>query len=234
MLITDTTDRLINIKNNSINQQERQNTQSLDYNKFSFQHLLIDLDYRVDFSEPIPKMIERLKHEHRDFESNLVQIEQKSRTNLKQAIEMLSDLGKSILRHAVEEEARIMRVIMQKAEDQSEQSIKVMQEHRQIIEFLDKTVSQLKNFPQEESAKKIKKFVEVSIKHFSEEEEEIVFPLALKADSMYCISMSQKWLVVSESRQVIGRQKRVYAYRHVRVVPDTLWMHLSEGVYSDS
>jgi hemerythrin-like domain-containing protein len=150
---------------------------------YSFRHLLIDLDYKVDFSEPIPKMIERLKHEHRDFESNLLQIEEKSRTNSKQAIERLSDLGKSILRHAVEEEARIMRVIMQKAEDQSEQSIKVMQEHRQIIEFLDKTISQLKNFSQEESAKKIKKFVEDSIKHFSEEEK-IVFPLALKADSM--------------------------------------------------
>ena len=87
----------------------------------------------------------------------MLQIEEKSRSNSKQAVERLSDLGKSILRHAVEEEARIMCVIMQKAEDQSEQSIKVMQEHRQIIEFLDKTISQLKNFSQEESAKKIKK-----------------------------------------------------------------------------
>jgi hemerythrin len=58
-----------------------------------------------------------------------------------------------------------------------------MQEHRQIIEFLDKRVSKLKDFSQEESAKKIKKFVEDSIKHFSEEEE-IVYALALKADSM--------------------------------------------------
>ncbi|MGB7954502.1 MAG: hypothetical protein WCF23_11020 [Candidatus Nitrosopolaris sp.] len=140
------------------------------------------MDYKVDFSEPIPKMIERLKREHRDFESNLVQIEGKSRTNSKQAIDMLSGLGKSVLRHAVEEEARIMRVIMQKTKDQSEQSIKVMQEHRQIIEFLDKTIYQLQNFSQEESAKMIKQFVEHSIKHFSEEE--IVFPLALKADSI--------------------------------------------------
>lgn len=128
-------------------------------------------------------MIERLKAEHRDFESRLFRIEESSTTNLKQAIEMLGDLGKSILRHAIEEEARIMRVIMQKAKDQSEQSIKVLQEHKQIIEFLDKTVSQLKDFSQEESAEKIKKFVQDSIKHFSEEEE-IVYPLALKADSM--------------------------------------------------
>jgi len=58
-----------------------------------------------------------------------------------------------------------------------------MQEHRQIIDFLDKTISRLQNFSQEESAKKIRKFVEDSIKHFSKEGE-IVFPLALKADSM--------------------------------------------------
>lgn len=141
------------------------------------------MDYKVDFSEPIPNMIERLKHEHRDFKSKLLQIDENSRTNSKQAIEMLGDLGKPILRHAVEEEARIMRVIMQKAKDHSEQSIKVMKEHKQIIEFLDKTLSQLKTFSQEESAKRIKKFVEDSIKHFSEEEE-IVFPLALKADLM--------------------------------------------------
>lgn len=68
---------------------------------YSFQHLLIDLDYKVDFSEPIPMMIERLKHEHRDFESRLFQIEESSRANLKHAIEMLEDLGKSILRHAI-------------------------------------------------------------------------------------------------------------------------------------
>ncbi|HXX96513.1 MAG TPA: hemerythrin domain-containing protein [Candidatus Bathyarchaeia archaeon] len=141
------------------------------------------MEYKVDFSEPIPKMIERLKAEHRDFESRLFRIEESSRTNLTQAIELLSEVGKSILRHAIEEEARIMRVIMQKAKDHSEQSIKILQEHRQIIEFLDKTVSQLKDFSQEESAEKIKKFVEDSTKHFSEEEE-IVYPLALKADSM--------------------------------------------------
>jgi primosomal protein N'' len=128
-------------------------------------------------------MVERLKTEHRDFESRLLKIEKGSIINLEQAIEMLEDLGKSILRHAIEEEARIMRVIMEKAKDQSEQSIKIMQEHKQIIEFLDKTVSKLKDFSQEQSTKKIKRFVEDSIKHFSEEEE-IVYPLALKADSM--------------------------------------------------
>jgi primosomal protein N'' len=141
------------------------------------------LKYKVDYSKPIPKVVERLKAEHRDFESRLLKIEKSSAINLKQAIEMLEDLGNSILRHAIEEEARIMRVIMQKGKDHSEQSIKIMQEHKQIIEFLDKTVCKLKDFSQEQSTKEIKKFVEDSIKHFSEEEE-VVYPLALKADSM--------------------------------------------------
>ena len=94
---------------------------------------------------------------------------------------MLKEIRKPILRHAVEEEARIMRVIMQKAKEQSEQSIKVLQEHKEIIDFLEKRISQLEGSSQE-VAEEIKKFVEDSIKHFSEEEE-IVFPLALKADS---------------------------------------------------
>ena len=93
---------------------------------------------------------------------------------------MLVDLGKLILRHAVEEEARIMRVIMEKAKDQSEQSIKVMQEHREIIEFLDKRISQIER---SQVGEEIKRFVDNLTKHFSEEEE-IVFPLAIKADSV--------------------------------------------------
>jgi hypothetical protein len=56
---------------------------------------------------------------------------------------MLKEIRKPILRHAVEEEARIMRVIMQKAKEQSEQSIKVLQEHKEIINFLEKRISQL-------------------------------------------------------------------------------------------
>jgi hypothetical protein len=38
-------------------------------------------------------------------------------------------MSKSILYHAVEEEARLMRVIMHNARDESSESIKIMQEH---------------------------------------------------------------------------------------------------------
>ena len=89
---------------------------------------------------------------------------------------------KPILWHAVEEEARIMRVIMQKAKEQSEQSIKVLQEHKGIRNFLEKRISQLEGSSQD-IAEKINTFGDEMRKHFSEEEE-IVFPLALKADSM--------------------------------------------------
>jgi hemerythrin-like domain-containing protein len=70
---------------------------------------------------------------------------------------------------------------MQKAKEQSEQSIKVLQEHKEIIDFLEKRISQLEGSSQE-VAEEIKTFGDDLRKHFSEEEE-IVFPLALKADS---------------------------------------------------
>jgi hemerythrin-like domain-containing protein len=138
------------------------------------------LEFKIDFSEPIPKMIQRLKNEHRDFRLELNQIEETSQANSQEAVEMLNKIRKPIVRHAVEEEARVLRVIMEKAKDQSEQSIKIIQEHRGIIEFLDKRISQIDS---SQAAGEVKAFVDNLRKHFSEEDE-IVFPLALKADSM--------------------------------------------------
>jgi iron-sulfur cluster repair protein YtfE (RIC family) len=75
-----------------------------------------------------------------------------------------------------------MRVIIQKAKEQSEQSIKVMQGHKEIIDFLEKRISQLEGSSQD-IAEEVNTFSDEMRKHFLEEEE-IVFPLALKADSM--------------------------------------------------
>jgi iron-sulfur cluster repair protein YtfE (RIC family) len=125
-------------------------------------------------------MVQRLKAEHREFRLQLIQIEDVSDFSWQKAIEMMKEIRKPILRHAVEEEARIVRVIMQKAKDESEESIRVMQEHRGIIEFLDKRIPQLEDSFQ--VGEEIKHFSNSMRKHFSEEEE-IVFPLALKADS---------------------------------------------------
>jgi vacuolar-type H+-ATPase subunit H len=79
-----------------------------------------------------------LRAEHRDFRLKSFQIEEASEFSSHQAIEMLKEIRKPILRHALREEARIMRVIIQKAK---EQSIKIMQEHKGIIEFLEKRIS---------------------------------------------------------------------------------------------
>jgi len=140
------------------------------------------LECSIDFSEPIPKVVQRLRAEHRDFRIELIKIEDVSEFSSQKAIEMLKEIRKPILRHTVEEEARIMRIIMQKAKEQSEQSIKILQEHKDIINFLEKTILQLEG-SQQDIAEDITKFGDEMRKHFLEEEE-IVFPLALKADSM--------------------------------------------------
>jgi len=107
------------------------------------------LEYSIDFSESIPKIVQRLKAEHRDFRIELIKIEDVSEFSSQKAIEMLKEIRKPILRHTVEEEARIMRIIMQKAKEQSEQSIKILQEHKGIINFLEKRISQLEGSPQD-------------------------------------------------------------------------------------
>ena len=140
------------------------------------------MEYSIDFSEPISKMVQRLRADHRDFRIELIKIEDASEVSSQKAIEMLNKLREPILQHTVEEEARIMRIIMQKAKEQSEQSIKILQEHKGIINFLEKRIPQLEVSPQD-IVEDVTKFGDEARKHFSEEEE-IVFPLALKADAL--------------------------------------------------
>ena len=71
------------------------------------------MDYKINFDEPIPQMIERLKQEHKDFESTLEKIVKYIDENkIKEALETLHNMSELIIKHAVEEEARLMRVIM--------------------------------------------------------------------------------------------------------------------------
>lgn len=65
-------------------------------------------------SESIPKIIERLRTEHRDFRLDLIQIEEASKFSSHKAIEKLKEIAKSILRHELEEEGRIIQIIMEK------------------------------------------------------------------------------------------------------------------------
>jgi hemerythrin-like domain-containing protein len=135
-------------------------------------------------------MIERLKTEHIVFESKLVQIKNSIKMNdIKLAAQIVQDMGEKIIQHAVEEEARLMRVIMKNAKDESSESIEIMQEHNWLMNFLNNRLMLIKNAaassdPAEyEKAKlDLDEFVDNLRKHFKEEEE-IVFPLTLKSES---------------------------------------------------
>ena len=155
------------------------------------------MDYRINFNEPIPQMIQRLNHEHINFESTFKRIEKSINENaIKEAIKVIHDISESIIKHAVEEEARLMRIIMHDAKEESADSIKIMQEHNWIVDFLkhklqniegeinqQKHSQQLQLQLQEKVKKEINEFVTNLRNHFSEEEQ-IVFPLALKADKL--------------------------------------------------
>jgi hypothetical protein len=54
-------------------------------------------------------------------------------------------MSESIIHHAVEEEARLLRVIMHKAKDESSESIKIMQEHNYVINFLKTNLNTIEN-----------------------------------------------------------------------------------------
>jgi hemerythrin len=158
----------------------------------------VTVSSRIDFNEPIPQMIERLKSEHRSFESKIVEIQDSiNNDDITHATEIIRSMTDKVTRHAVEEEARLMRVIMQKAKDESPESIRIMQEHNWVMNFFKNKLGAIENrinskidaqtqeddYPdkREQSKKELNEFVTNLRSHFSEEEQ-IVFPLALKAD----------------------------------------------------
>ena len=145
---------------------------------------------RINFDESIPRMIERLKSEHNVFESKLVQVENSiKRNDIKLAAQIVQDMGEKIIQHAVEEEARLMRVIMKNAKDESSEPIKIMQEHNWVMNFVNNRVTAIKNAATssdpseyEKATCDLNEFVNNLRKHFKEEEL-IVFPLTLKSQA---------------------------------------------------
>jgi iron-sulfur cluster repair protein YtfE (RIC family) len=156
---------------------------------------------KIDFNEPIPEMIERLKREHRNFESRLDKVDNSiNRDNdIIDGVRIIHDMSESIIHHAVEEEARLMRVIMQNAKDESSESIRIMQEHNWVLDFFKNKLTSIENkktFSYSESQaegggeeeeynnqakNELNKFIANLKSHFLEEEQ-IVFPLALRAN----------------------------------------------------
>ena len=112
------------------------------------------------------------------------------KTRFESAVKTIRDMSELIIKHAVEEEARIMRVIMQKAKEESPDSIKIMQEHNWVVDFLKHKLQNMENEGRQQEKQhnqqyrqivknEVKEFVANLHNHFSEEEQ-IVFPLALK------------------------------------------------------
>ena len=152
----------------------------------------VQMDYKINFNESIPEMINRLKQEHVEFGLTLdIITKYNDEYNINKAIETIHDISESIIKHAVEEEARIMRIIMHNAKEESTDSIKIIQEHNWVVDFLKHTIPNMENhiYQQNEHDQKYLKVVQNGIKefvvnlrnHFSEEEQ-IVFPLALTAN----------------------------------------------------
>jgi len=154
---------------------------------------MIFVPYKINFDESIPDMIERLKKEHVQFKITLNRITNyNDENNIDKAIETIRDMSQSIIKHAVEEEARIMRVIMHNAKEEATDSIKIMQEHNWVVDFLQHRVPSIEDniklqqnnhdeHARQEAQNEINEFV-TNLKNHFEEEEQIVFPLALKAD----------------------------------------------------
>ena len=160
---------------------------------------------RINFDEPINDMIKRLISEHRNFETKLEEVESAINDNdndnnnkdITYAAKIIRSMSEAIIDHAVEEEARLLRVIMHKVKDESSESIKIIQEHNYVINFLKINLTEIENrktldlessststsTKYDEDTKSINEFISNLRKHFLEEEQ-IVFPLVLKAENI--------------------------------------------------
>jgi hemerythrin-like domain-containing protein len=145
---------------------------------------------RINFDEPIPQMIKRLEMEHKDFESKLVEVETNvDANNIIRAAGIIRSISDKIIRHAVEEEARLMRVIMHKAKEESTTSVKIMQEHNWVMNFIKNKLIMLEvstpSDPEkyEQAKNDLNEFITNLRTHFKEEEQ-IVFPLTLRVESL--------------------------------------------------
>jgi hemerythrin-like domain-containing protein len=139
----------------------------------------------LDYNEPLPKVLERLKNEHRELVPKLQRIEQLAKSgDMKVVVTELKVVKPLILRHAVEEEARLMRPIMWEVKDKSEDSIIILRYHRELVDFLDHRLPRLTSLPDNVARREVGIFVKELRKHH-QEEEKTLFPLALKANSLY-------------------------------------------------
>ena len=138
------------------------------------------MSFRVDYEEPIPKLVQRLEKEHRELDPKLDRVvDLASSGKLDVAESVLESIAQQILRHAVEEEARIIRLIADNSSPELEKNTEVMRHHRRIEEFLNEKLPHLSELPVKRAKEEIADFAR-ELKRHHKEEEEISFPLALK------------------------------------------------------
>jgi hypothetical protein len=142
--------------------------------------VIYKLNYKLDYNELLSDVVERMKEEHLETRRKLDRIQYLTNEhNLPVAYGLLALLKQEVLRHAVEEEAIVARVIMKYFKDESAQSIEILRGHREISHFFNEVLPSLPQMDRKDSEKKISEFVFFLAKHQGQEEE-IVFPLALK------------------------------------------------------
>lgn len=127
--------------------------------------------FTLDYGEAISSVTEKLKIKHEEIDVMLTEVEElanKGKVNV--AISLLSTISPLILRSAVEEEARLMREVMQRHRDASQDSIAVTREHRAIADFLKHQLPELSTKSPEEARRSIVGFVELVHGHLREEE----------------------------------------------------------------
>jgi hypothetical protein len=139
------------------------------------------MSYAFDYEEPAPKMIKRLGSEHDLLESELEEVERLCKEGkVRIAISLLNAIQVPILRHAVEEEAKLMRLIMKETPSESQKSVEVMRRHRKISDFLRLDLPRLTGMKEKEAKRSIMEFVKL-FREQRMEEEAVVFPQTLKA-----------------------------------------------------
>ncbi|MGI0078231.1 MAG: hemerythrin domain-containing protein [Nitrososphaerales archaeon] len=165
------------------------------------------MSYRFDYREPLSSVIERMGKEHFDFKSKLARIQRTADSgNVPVALSLLTVLKTEVLRHAVEEEAILARVIMKNAKKESGESVSVLQAHRTITHFFNDVLPTLQNMEEMEARRKIVEFASFLMKHH-DDEERIVFPLAvgqnISRDANETATKACKHLEVTEFRSCL-------------------------------
>jgi hemerythrin-like domain-containing protein len=127
--------------------------------------------FTLDYDEAISSVTKKLMVKHEEIDAILSEVgELANKGKVKVAISLLYAISPLILRSAVEEEARIMREVMQRHKDSAQDSIAATREHRAIADFLKHQLPELGRKPPEEARRSIVGFVELVHGHLREEE----------------------------------------------------------------